>query len=80
MKRNDAILYRTKNKKYEQGYGFLSSTRKYKEQLLGAELDASKKVVHKAGEYLGNKTAEAATVEDLIYMIIILRNKNLFNK
>ena len=78
MKRNDSILYRTKNKKYEQGYGFLSSTRKYKEQLLGAELDASKKVVHKAGEYLGNKNCRA--VEDLIYMIIILRNKNLFNK
>ena len=80
MNRNDAIPYRTKNKKYEQGYGFLSSARKYKEQLLDAKLDASRKVVHKAGEYLGNKTAEVATVEDLIYMIIILRNKNLFNK
>ena len=80
MNRNDAIPYRTKNKKYEQEYGFLSSARKYKEQLLDAELDASRKVVHKAGEYLGNKTAEVATVEDLIYMIIILRNKNLFNK
>ena len=35
--------------------------RKCKKQLLNTGLDASKKVVHKAGENLGNKIAEAIT-------------------
>ena len=30
-----------------------------KKQLLDKGLDASKKVVHKAGEFIGNKTADA---------------------
>ena len=47
--------------KYVKGYGFLSSARKYKKQLLNTGLDASKKVVHKAGEFLGNKIADAET-------------------
>ena len=50
-----------RTRKYVKGYGFLSSARKYKKQLLDIGLDASKKVVHKAGEFLGNKIADAAT-------------------
>ena len=33
-------------------------TRKYKKQILDKGLDASKKVVHKAGELIGNKIAD----------------------
>ena len=33
----------------------------YKKQLLDTGLDASKKVVHKAGEFIGNKIADAVT-------------------
>ena len=40
---------------YVNGCGSLSFARKYKKQILDKGLDASKKVVHKAGEYLGNK-------------------------
>ena len=36
-----SILPRTR--KYAKGYGFLSFARKYKKQLLGTGLDASKK-------------------------------------
>ena len=54
-----------KTRQYVKGYGFLSFTRKYKKQLLDTGLDslktASKKVVHKAGEFLGNKIADAVT-------------------
>ena len=54
---------RTRN--YVKVYGFLSSARKYKKQLLDTRLDAvktaSKKVLHKAGEFLGNKIADAGT-------------------
>ena len=48
-------------RKYVIGYGFPSFARKYKKQLLDAGLDASKKVVHKAGEFIGNKIADTAT-------------------
>ena len=52
-------------RKYVKGYGFLSFARKYKKQVLDTGLDAvkagSKKVVHKAGEYIGNKIADAVT-------------------
>ena len=52
-----------RTRKYVKGYGFLSFTTKYKKQLLIAGLDAlktaSKKVVHKVSEYLGNKIADA---------------------
>ena len=50
-------------RKYVTGYGFFSFARKYKKQLLHTGLDAletaSKKVVHKTGEFLGNKIADA---------------------
>ena len=46
-------------KKYVKGYGFLSFAKKYKKHLLDTGLDSlkstSKKVVQKAGEFLGNK-------------------------
>ena len=48
-----------KTRKYVKGYGFLSLARKYKKQILDKGLDASKKVVHKAGEFIGNKIADA---------------------
>ena len=51
--------------KYVKGYGFLSFARKYEKQLLDTGLDslkrASKKVVHKTVELIGNKTADAVT-------------------
>ena len=50
-----------RTRKYVKGYGFLSFARKYEKQLLDIGLDASKKVVHKAGEFLGNKIADVAT-------------------
>ena len=54
-----------RTRKYVKGYGFLSFARKYKKQLLGRELDylktTSKKVVHKTGEFLGKKIADAVT-------------------
>ena len=37
----------------------LSFARKFKRHLLDKRLDASKKVIHKAGEYLGDKIADA---------------------
>ena len=54
-----------RTRKCFKGYGFLSFARKYKKQLLDTGLDAvktaSRKVVHKAGEFLGNKIADAVT-------------------
>ena len=54
-----------RTRKYVKGYGFLSFTRKCKKQFLDTELDslktASKKVVHKAGKFLGNKIVDAVT-------------------
>ena len=50
--------------KYVKEYGFLSFARKYKKLLdtgLDAVKTASKKVVHNAGEYLGNKITDAVT-------------------
>ena len=38
-------------RKYVKGYGFLSFAKKDKKQLLDNVLDASKKVVHEAGEF-----------------------------
>ena len=50
--------------KYFKRYGFLSFATKYKNQLLDAGPDAvktaSRKVVHKASEFIGNK------IEDLV--------------
>ena len=54
-----------RTRKYVKGYEFLSFARKYKKQLLNTGLDAvktaSKKAVHKAGEFLGDKTADKVT-------------------
>ena len=49
-----------RTRKYINGYGFLWFARKYK-QLLDTGLDASKKIVHKAGKFIGNKTTDAVT-------------------
>ena len=54
-----------RTRKYIKEYGLLSFARKYKKQLLDTGLDslktASKKIVHKVGEFLGNKIADAVT-------------------
>ena len=50
-----------RTRKYVKGYGFLSFARKYKKQILDKGLDASKKVVHKAGEFIKNKIVDAVT-------------------
>ena len=54
-----------RTRKYVKGYGFLSFAIKYKKQLLDTGLDslktASKKVVHKTVEFLGNQTEDAVT-------------------
>ena len=54
-----------RTRKYIKGHGFLSFARKYKNKLLSTGLDvvktASKKVDHKAIEFLGNKIANAVT-------------------
>ena len=48
-------------RKYVKGYEFLSSVRKYQKQILDRRLDGSKKVVHKAGEFIGNIIADTVT-------------------
>ena len=52
-----------RTKKYGKGYGILSFVRKYKKQLLDTGLDAlktaSKKLVHKTGDFLGDKFTDA---------------------
>ena len=54
-----------RTRKYVKGYGFLSFARKYEKQLLDTGLDAVKttfkKVVHRAGEFIGNEITDAAT-------------------
>ena len=55
----------TRTRKYVKGYGFLSFARKYKKQLLDTGLNASKKVVYKASEYLGNKIADTVLLKTL---------------
>ena len=50
-----------RTREYAKEYGFLSLARKSKKQLLDTGLDASKKVVHEAGEFIGNKIADAVT-------------------
>ena len=48
--------------KYVKGCRYFSFSRKYEKQLLDTELDAlktaSKKLVHKAGKFVGNKIAD----------------------
>ena len=48
-------------RKYVKGYEFLSFVRKYQKQILDRRLDGSNKVVHKAGEFIGNKIAYTVT-------------------
>ena len=54
-----------RKRKYVKGCRILSFARKYKKQLLDTGLDslrtASKKIVHKAGEFIGKKIADAVT-------------------
>ena len=54
-----------RTRKYVEEYRFLSFAKKYKKQLLDTGLDslktASKKVVHKAGDFLGSKTTDVVT-------------------
>ena len=50
--------------------------RKYKKQLMDTGVNASKKVVHKAGEFLEIKLQ----ILKLSQTMIILRNKNLLKK
>ena len=54
-----------RTRKYFKEYEFLSFARKYKKQLLDTGLDAvksaSKKVIQKADEFLGNKIADTVT-------------------
>ena len=50
-----------RTRKYDKGYESLSFARKYKKQLLDTGLYASKKVVHKADEFIGNKIADAVS-------------------
>ena len=50
-----------RTRKYVKEYGFLSFARKYNKQILSKGLNASKKVVHKAGEFIGNQIADAVT-------------------
>ena len=61
-----------RTRKFVKWYGFWSFVRKYKKQLLDTTLDslkmASKKVVHKAGEFIGNKIENA---------VIKLNNNNI---
>ena len=58
-------FYRTKNKKIRERIWTLSFGRKYKKELLDTGIDAlksvSKKVVHKAGEFIGSKIADTVT-------------------
>ena len=54
-----------RTRKYIKGYRFLSFAWKYKKKIHGYRTrfykTASKKVAHKAGEFLRNKTADAVT-------------------
>ena len=83
-----------RTRKYVKRYGFFSFASKYKKQLLNTGLDAvetdSRKVVHKAGEFLGNKIADAVTksTDDKIkkqdpaeeIIIPLQKRDKLFNK
>ena len=61
-----------RTRKQIKGYGFLSFARKYKKQFLDTGVDslkaASKKIDHKAGEFLRNKIADKVimTIDDKI--------------
>ena len=79
-----------RTRKYVKGCGFLSFARKYKNQIMDKGLDASKKVVHKGGEFIRNKIADAVTKsnddniekQEPVEEIIILpeKGKEVLNK
>ena len=54
-----------RTRKHVKGYGFLSFASEYKKKLLNTVLDSlktvSRKVFHKTGKFLGNKTEDAVT-------------------
>ena len=52
--------------KYFKGYGFLFFARKCEKQLLDTRLNASKKVVHKWSEFIGNKITGAVTKSNIV--------------
>ena len=56
---------KSRKRKYVNRYGLLSFIRKHKKQLLDTGTNSSKttskKVVHKAGGFLGNKIADKVT-------------------
>ena len=70
-----------RTRKYVKGYGFLLFATKYKKRLLDTGLDtvktSSKKVVYKAGEFIGNKIADAIKIvkQEPVEEIIILPEK-----
>ena len=53
-----------RTRKYVKEYGLLSFAKKYKKQLMNTELKASKRVVHKAGEFMKNKIADAISTSN----------------
>ena len=66
-----------KSRKYVKGYGFLSFARTYEKKLLDTGLNGSKNVVHKVGEFLGSKIADA--VSQLNNEIIVKPDENPIN-
>ena len=73
-----------RTRKYIKRHGFLSFARKYKKQLLNTWLGASKKVVHEAGEFIGNKIGGAVNdgnveKQEPVEQIIIPPKKKRWN-
>ena len=54
-----------RTRKYVKGYELLSFSRKYKKTIIGYRDRCKKKVVHKAGKYLGNNIAESVLPKTL---------------
>ena len=53
-----------RTRKYVKEYGLLLLAKKYKKQLMNTELKASKRVVHKAGEFIKNKIPDAISTSN----------------
>ena len=63
INKDDMLFYRTKNYKIcVKGYGVLTFatnlSNKHRKQLLNTGINASKRVVHKTGEFLGNEIVD----------------------
>ena len=54
-----------RTRKYVKGYELLSFSRKYKKNNYWIQGQMQKKVVHKAGKYLGNNVAESVLPKTL---------------